>query len=72
MIIEENDLGNLTPPTYSKAMKTTIDSYLKVVEHHVLHSVRLCNRSEKNHSRRKKLLLPKKWDFRRFYYFEKS
>ena len=64
MIIEENDLGNLTPPTYGKAMKTTIGSYLKVVEHHVLHSVRWWNRSEKNHSRRKKFITTKKWHFR--------
>ena len=37
----------LDPPTYGKAMKTTIGSYLKVVEHHQLHSVRWCNRCEK-------------------------
>ena len=55
MIIEENDLGNLTPPTYGKAMKASIDSYLKVVEHHVLHSVRWCNRSEKKSLTEKKI-----------------
>ena len=48
--LQEMTLKETWPPTYRKAMKTTIGSYLKVVEHHVLHSVRWCNQSEKNHT----------------------